>query len=345
MQPFNVQLKCFAFRTRQGILLMFLMLNPVIFAHAADSQSPQRINFGYSAIGSAATAPLWITQERGFFKKYALEIAPVYLAGGLAPVAVLSGEMEFAIMSAGVALPPALKGGDLVMIAAFGNYISHSLMVAPEITDPKQLKGKRIAIQRFGDLTHIASREAVKHLGLSESDVLFQQVGGIPTRFAALQSGNVQAAVLVPPFTIRARKAGYRVLLNLYDLKIPFVNQSVVTTRRLIASRRSTPFNLVKAVAEGIHFYKRQPEISLRILQRQIPGAAPDELSEAMEHFKRELDDRPYPRLEGIKTALELISQQTPAAKDADPARFVDRSLLEELERDGFFSALYGLSK
>ncbi len=345
MQPLNAQLKCFPSRTSKFIFLLCLILKPDFSARAADSPKPEKMNFGYSAIGSAATAPLWITQDRGFFKKYGLEIAPVYLAGGLAPVALLSGEMQFAIMSAGVALPPALKGGDLVMIAAFGNYISHSLMVAPEITDAKQLKGKRIAIQRYGDLTHISSREAIKHLGLSESDVLFQQIGGIPTRFAALQTGNVQATVLVPPFTSRARKAGYRVMLSLYDLKIPFVNQSVVTTRRLIAGRRSTALNLVKAFAEGIHFYKRQSEISLQILQRQFPGVAPDELSEAMEHFKRELDDRPYPRFEGIKMALELISQPTPATKDADPARFVDRSLLEELERDGFFTALYGSGK
>jgi len=345
MQPFENQRKCFASRMGQIIFVLFLILNPVISARAADSPKREILNFGYSAIGSAATAPLWITQDRGFFKKYGLEIAPVYLAGGLAPVAVISGEMEFAIMSAGVAIPPALKGGDLVMIAAFGNYISHSLMVAPEITDAKQLKGKRIAIQRYGDLTHIASREAIKHLGLSDSDVLFQQIGGIPTRFAALQSGNVQAAVLVPPYTSRARKAGYRLLVSLYDLKIPFVNQSVVTTRRLIAGRRTTALNLVKAFAEGIHFYKRQPEISLRILERQFPGVAPDELNEAMEHFKRELDDRPYPRLEGIKTALELISQQTPGAKNADPERFVDTSLLAELDREGFFTKLLGDGK
>jgi hypothetical protein len=59
-------------------------------------------------------------------------------------------------------------------------------------------------------LTHIAAREAVKHLGLAEGDVVYQQIGGVPTRFAALQSANTQGSVLSSPYVGRARRLGYR---------------------------------------------------------------------------------------------------------------------------------------
>lgn len=340
MDRFSSTLEPVAFHAARVVALFLLLAISLRSSGAAELPTVERINFGYSAAGSVATAPLWITQDSGAFRKYGFEVKPIFLAGGLAPVAILAGEIQFAIMSAGVAIPPALKGADLVMIAALSNYISHALVVAPDITEPKQLKGKRIAIQRLGDLTHIASREAVKHAGLSESDLLYQQIGGVPTRFAALQSGNAQGAILTPPYISRARRMGYRVLVNLYDLKIPFIGSAVTTTRRLISGRRPVALNLLKAFAEGIHFYKREREASMRIIERHIPGITHDELIEAIEHYSRDLEDRPYPRPEGLKIALDLVSQQTPAAKGVDPERFLDPSLLRELERGGFFTIL-----
>jgi ABC-type nitrate/sulfonate/bicarbonate transport system substrate-binding protein len=280
---------------------------------------------------------MWITQDIGAFKKYGFEVTPIYLAGGLAPVALISGEIQFAIMSAGVTLPPAIKGADLAMIAGLSNYISHTLIVAPEITEANLLKGKRIAIQRLGDLTHIAAREAVKYAGLADSDVVYQQIGATPTRFTALQSGNVQAAVLSPPYPSRARKLGFRILVNLYDKKIPFISLGLVTTRRYIANQRSTVLNLLKAFGEGISFFKREREASSRIIERYTAGVPPEERAEAMDHYRNDLEDPPYPRPAGLKIALDLISQQSPVAKGVDPESFIDASLLRELERTKFF--------
>jgi len=278
---------------------VLLLLTAPLSSQGAESPALERMNFGYSAAGTVATAPLWVTQDSGVFKKHGFDVKPIYMAGGLAPVAIMAGEVQFAIMSAGVMIPPVLKGADLVMIVGLSNYINQSLVVAPEITDAKQLKGKRIAIQRLGDLTHIAGREAVKHLGLAESDVQYQQIGGVPTRFAAMQ-----------------------------------------TTRQLIASRRPMVLNLLKGFVEGVYFYKHEREASIRIIERYIPGAAKDELSEAIDHYQRDLEDRPYPRPEGIKTALDLYAQQNPAAKGVDAERFMDQSLMRELERGGFFGTL-----
>src|SRR6266404_3737379 len=319
---------------------VLLLLIAPLSSQGAESPALERMNFGYSAAGTVATAPLWVTQDSGVFKKHGFDVKPIYMAGGLAPVAIMAGEVQFAIMSAGVMIPPVLKGADLVMIAGLSNYINQSLVVEPEITDAKQLKGKRIAIQRLGDLTNIAGREAVKHLGLAESDVQYQQIGGVPTRFAAMQSANTQGAVLSPPYVGRARWLGYRIMVNLHELRIPFAGSSVVTTRQLIASRRPMVLNLLKGFVEGVYFYKHEREASIRIIERYIPGAAKDELSEAIDHYQRDLEDRAYPRPAGIKTALDLYAQQNPAAKGVDAERFMDQSLMRELERGGFFGTL-----
>ena len=309
---------------------------------AAESTALERINFGFSAAGSVASAPLWMAQDSGAFKKYGLDVKLIFLAGGLSPVAVMAGEVPFALMSAGVMVPAALRGADLVMVAALSNYLNQVLAVAPEFTDVKQLKGKRIAIQRLGDLTHIAAREALKHVGLAESDLQMQQIGGGPARFTALHTGNVQAAILTPPYSTRARKLGYRVPVNLYDLKIPFIGTGVVTTKQLLTTRRPLALNLLKAIAEGIRYYKRERDGPIKIAERYLPGAAREEIADALDHYNRDLDDRPFPRPEGFKIALELTAQQTPLAKGVDAERFIDPSLLRELERSGFFAVSGG---
>jgi ABC-type nitrate/sulfonate/bicarbonate transport system substrate-binding protein len=312
---------------------------------AAELPALEKINFGFSAAGSVAMAPLWMAQDSGAFKKYGLDVKLIFLAGGLSPVALMAGEVPFALMSAGVMVPAALRGADLVMVAALSSYLNQVLAMTPEFTDAKQLKGKRIAIQRLGDLTHIAAREALKHVGLAESDLQFQQIGGGPARFTALQSGLVQAAVLTPPYSTRARKLGYRVLVNLYDLKIPFIGTGVVTTKQLLATRRPLVANLLKAIVEGIRFSKREREAPIKIAERYLPGAARDEIADALDHYSRDLDERPYARAEGFKIALDLTAQQTPLAKGVDIERFIDSSALRELERGGFFNAPTGGSK
>jgi hypothetical protein len=48
----------------------------------------------------------------------------------------------------------------------------------------------------------------------------------------------------------------------------------------------------------------------------------------------------PRTSLEGVKTILEGLDR-IPAAKTADPRRFVDSSLIDELEKEGFLKTLY----
>ena len=327
------------------IFLASWLALPIAGVQAAESPALERVNFGFSAAGSVATAPLWMAQESGAFKKYGLDVKLIFLAGGLSPVAVMAGEVPFALMSAGVMVPAALRGADLIMVAALSNYMNQVLAVAPEFADPKQLKGRRVAIQRLGDLTHIAAREAARHIGLADSDLQYQQIGGGPARFTALHTGNVQAAILTPPYSSRARKLGYRISVNLADLRIPFIGTGVVATKQTIANRRPLVLNLLKAIAEGIRFYKREREASIKIAERYLPGAAREEIADALDHYNRDLDERPLPRPEGFKIALELVAQQTALAKGVDPDRFIDTSPLRELERSGFFAALASAGK
>jgi NitT/TauT family transport system substrate-binding protein len=176
------------------LLTFFLPLN----AHTAEQSQErplEKITIAFSSV-SANMAPLWITQERGFFRKYGLDVQLVFIESGSTTVqSLISKEVAFAQMAGAGVLQSRLRGSDVVMIAGFLNTMDYQLMVDKSITRPDQLKGKIMAVSRFGSSSDFATRYALDKFGLvPERDVTILEIGTQPARFAALESGKIQAA-------------------------------------------------------------------------------------------------------------------------------------------------------
>lgn len=56
--------------------------------------------------------------------------------------------------------------------------------------------------------------------------------------------------------------------------------------------------------------------------------------------FVRRVAKKPYPTLKGIQFLLDEFAPKFPQANSAKPEQFVDLGLLQELEKEGFFSAM-----
>jgi len=154
-----------------------MWLLPVVFtltllfprsARSADvlERPLEKITIAYSSI-SANMATLWITQERGFFRKYGLDVQLVFIESGSTTVESLnSKDVAFAQMAGAGVLQSRLRGSDVVMIAGFLNTMDYQLMVDKRITRPDQLKGKTMAVSRFGSSSDFATRYALDKFGL-----------------------------------------------------------------------------------------------------------------------------------------------------------------------------------
>lgn len=68
-----------------------------------------------------------------------------------------------------------------------------------------------------------------------------------------------------------------------------------------------------------------------------------EELEDVYERYAHELTNRDLrPSIDGVKTMLNTIAQDTPKAVHADPKNFVELRFLEEIYRSGFLQELYG---
>ena len=83
------------------------------------------------------------------------------------------------------------------------------LLGRPSIKSMKELKGKTVSLGGAKDITRIFVERMLEADGVKpgEFDMVF--AGATSARFAALQSGAVDAAILAPPFSFRAESAGF----------------------------------------------------------------------------------------------------------------------------------------
>src|SRR5690348_8409919 len=148
----------------------------------------QKINVAYSSI-SGNVSPLWVTQDKGFFRKYGLEVQAILIESGTTTAqALVAGDISFASVAGPAAIQSNLRGADVVMIAGIINTLVFQLYTERGITRPDQFKGKSVGVTRYGSATDFAMRYALDKYGIDVAkDVSVLQLGNQPAQLAALE--------------------------------------------------------------------------------------------------------------------------------------------------------------
>jgi NitT/TauT family transport system substrate-binding protein len=323
------------------LFYLFVLLYSIILS--TSDVNAERVNISHSAV-SGSQAVLFVTRDAGFFKKYDLEPQIVFVAGAPPNIAALvSGDLDLTIFAGPAAIASNLEGADTVVLMTYINTMEHTFITRPNIKKPADLKGKKFGIARPGATDDYGVHVAFKKWGMdADKDLTFLSVGTQPSRFAAVQTGMVDATLLQPPFTVRARQAGLVELGSLGDLGLDYIGTSLATTRQTIQKKENLVRRFVRAMVEGIHFYKTQKEASIQSIAKFTKLTDRTALEEAYNTYAIKYMARvPYPSLKGVATILDDLAKTNPKAKSADPKRFVEPRFLKELEDSGVVAQLY----
>jgi NitT/TauT family transport system substrate-binding protein len=325
----------------QIISLLAALPLVVMLLFSLPVESAEKLRIGYGA-PSLAMSVLWITKEGQLFEKNGLEVEVLYLESALVQRALIAGNIAFGEMTGSLMSAPKLQGADLVMIAGFLNQLLYRLVARPEIKTVADLKAKRVGVSRFGAGADRATRFLLTKLGLNPgTDVVLLQVGGAPTRLAALSANSIDATIVEPPDDKRAQEAGMRVLANMEEMRIPFQHTGLVTTRAQLAKSPDVARRVIKSFVEGIHLATVNPEITKKAFRKYLRLQQERELEDAYQNLRGFLPRKPYPTLDGFKAVFAELAEQIPAAKTAEPKDFVDTRFLEELDRSGYIDGMY----
>ncbi|MBI2363769.1 MAG: ABC transporter substrate-binding protein [Deltaproteobacteria bacterium] len=304
----------------------------------SHAQELKRIRIGYPSL-SFRQSNVWVAKEQGLFKKYGLEVEPIFLRGGqLATLALAAGDPP--IVNIGTVVQANLTGYNLVLVAAVENNYDQILFARPGITKLEQLKGKHFGISGFGAATHYATIILMKHLNFEPKDLTLLPTGPDAERIAAMAAGKIDATLFTSSAAAPARKAGFVELLQIADLGVEVQGNGFATSRAYVQSNRDVVKNALRGFVEAIYYIYANKKEAQRVFAKYMRTNDQEILEESYQGYIKMIPKKPYPTLKGIQFMLDMLAEKMPQAKTAKPEQFVDLSFLQELEKEGFFNEM-----
>jgi ABC-type nitrate/sulfonate/bicarbonate transport system substrate-binding protein len=282
----------------------------------------------------------WIAEEAGLFKKYDLDFQLVYISSAsMVNAAMLSGSGDVAITGGESVVRTATQGvNDLVFVAAAKNSLTHSILGRPEIKRPEELKGKRLGLTRLGSNSHYFVIQVLRRFNMEPSDVSILQTGGQVENLSALLSGNVDAATMTGPSGgAKAIAQGFRYAVYGPDLQIPFAAATLVTRRALIRTRGPVVEKFVRAMVEAVNLMFTDKELTYKVLGKQLRISDRKVLDAAYDEEIKVMEPRMQFRMESLQAILDETAKTDPRAKKLKPQDLIDQSILDKLDKSGFF--------
>ena len=327
-------------RSSKKLFIVALILGlQLSMAAAVVAQELKKVRFGYPSLGFRQ-GHIWVAKDEGFFKKYGLDVEPIFLRGGqMAIQALASGDPP--LMSIGQVVQASLAGHDLVLIGGVEMYYDSTVFARPEITRLEQLKGKRIGISGYGAATHFAAIILANHLKI-DPDKDWQLIPGGPDaeRIAAMSANKIDAGVFNSSTLPIAKRMGLVELVRIPDLKVEVQGNGMATTRAYIKSNRDVVKSALKGYIEGIHSIFSNKAGALKVFGKYMRTNDAEVLEASYQAYVTTTPKKPYPTLKGLQFLLDRLAPQMPQAKTARPEQFVDLSFLQEIEKEGFFNEM-----
>jgi NitT/TauT family transport system substrate-binding protein len=245
-------------------LLFFLLL----LACALPARA--KIVVGLSSV-NLAFLPVYVTQEKGFFKDEGLDVIFVMFNAGTTNLQALAGGDVQIMGSAFVeTIGGRAAGMDVRNFWGICNLMPFQLYSQQNFKSMKDAKGKRFAISRFGSLTDFLTRSTLHHFGVDPKEVTILQIGSTPARFAALAAGGVDASIVWFPVTEIAKSQGF---LKLFDLKTIFPEwpyETFAARETWLAKEKDQAVKFLRAYQRGVKHTLENKDDALKAIRKYV---------------------------------------------------------------------------
>ena len=232
-----------------------------LLAAAAIALSPpakaETVTVGLVGAISSTHWPIYIGLTKGYFAAEDVKLDLVFIQSSAALVQQLTaGSIDLAL-STGLADPIRAinKGAPIAIVRIEIQAPPYALLAKPAIKRWPDLKGKIISIGGPKDITRIYLERMADPNGLKAGDYDTVFAGATSARFSALQSGAVDAAILLPPFNFYAESAGFTNLgLTVdYAKELPFTG--TVVGRAWASAHKATLDKVLSVNAKSVAWF------------------------------------------------------------------------------------------
>lgn len=212
-----------------------------------------------------SSAPLFIAMDKGFFAEENLEVEPQWFDAAH-PIAVSTASSKVDVGATGITASlfnMAASGQKLAIVADKGReqkgYSSSALIVTTDnynkgVTSLEALKGKRVGITQKGSTFHYMIGRMLETKGMSLDDVQLIPLGKLSAVMAALESKQIDAAILNEPNISKVQRAGYgKMVVQVGDL-IPYQTSAVFYSPEFV-KKEDVAVRFMKAYNKAVNYY------------------------------------------------------------------------------------------
>ena len=224
------------------------------------------ITLGVTTRTGTTGLPFVIAEEKGFFKSEGLNGLIVVMQNQVVVNGVVTRNVDYGGTFSNF-IGAALAGLPVRIVMAVMDGSDHYLVTSPTVKRVEDLKGKKFGISSFGGTPHSEAIMILRKYGMNpEKDVIFLQIGGSSSRYAALDSGSIDAAMLVPPFNKLAKKRGFNEILSFNEImNIPLGGLAVHTQK--IKEKPDEIVRMIKAILKSVDYIRNHKSEIVSIME------------------------------------------------------------------------------
>jgi NitT/TauT family transport system substrate-binding protein len=278
-----------------------------------------------------AAFPLLVAADKGFFQKESLTVEPIRINS--APTtyqALISGDVHAAVGAPTGLLPSHAQGADVISLGSWDNLVPYVWVTREKITDIRDLRGKKVGVNRAGSKPWLIIHVLLQDAGLDPvKDLsLLQMGGGSQERVAALMRGGIDATLADALLEPIMKKRGFFILRG---KTTPFMNAPIAVKRSYLASHRSTVRKFVKTFSDATRYLVDNREGTMRPLTQLLNSNDSEVLDFAYQYLHTNSEATLYPPDEAVKNLIRMSAYMDKKLGSISVNRVVDLSILDEL--------------
>src|SRR5438552_1936965 len=301
---------------------------PAAATAAPTAGQAKKVAVAYSNL-IADSLSLWVARESGIFAKNGLDVDLQYIASSNAFAALLAGQVQASAGGGSEVISGTANGADVVVVANLMPIYPYFMEAPAGIQKPTDLKGQSIAITNPGATFDIASRVALKKVGLDPTDVQFIKTGSVVNVQSALMSGQVQGGLAQVPDTLKLEAAGLHPIIDMSTLQAPAAGTVVSMQRAYVDANKDVTQKIVDSIVQAYAIEKEDRSTTIKVLKQYLKSDDDAAMGATYDYFVAKAPPT-VPRPEQFMDAFAVLAEQDQRINSVDLAKMIDASYFQK---------------
>ncbi len=315
-------------RCRQASIVILFLSH--LFFQLPFAGAQERIRIAPSSPGLAAW-PMHLAAKEGFFAREGLSPEIIVMRTNTGIAALVTGSVDFTT-AGGSAMRAAVNGAPLKMVLNINKKADLWIVAQKNIQRVEDLRGKMIGVGGNWGTQFYQVLEALKPSGV-DKDVQLVSTGDVANGYLSLQQGSMPAVALTPPYSILAKRQGYRDLIRTGEIISVSPTTGLVTTKEKLDRESQKVRGAIRAVMRAVQFAKARKTDMVQFISRQY-------------NMEREVSDAVYDALmdtlnptlwltdQEIQIELNRIAEQSKMKIAVKPTDVADFSFVRQIAQE-----------